>query len=113
MCFSIAQPYTRGANHLSSYKDDFLKQYSQYESHREIFLQAPSSATDAGIVSLHDLVDFTSHVADCFPEVTAKFPEELIQILTLHHHELESELREKIVGSLVLLRRKDVIDSSM
>ncbi|MCJ1250753.1 Severe Depolymerization of Actin [Trapelia coarctata] len=96
-----------------SYKDDFLKQYSQYESHREIFLQAPSSATDAGIVSLRDLIDFTSHVADCFPEVTAKFPEELIQILTLHHHELESELREKIVGSLVLLRRKDVIDSSI
>lgn len=64
-------------------------------------------------MSLRDLIDFTAHVADCFPEVTAKFPEELIQILTLHHPELEAELSEKIVGSLVLLRRKDIIDSSM
>ena len=78
-----------------------------------IFLQAPSSATDTGIVSLRDLIDFTSHVADCFPEITAKFPEELIRILSEHHLELESELREKIVGSLVLLRRKEIIDSSM
>lgn len=34
-------------------------------------------------------------------------------MLNAHHEELESELREKIVGSLVLLRRKDIIDSSL
>ncbi|MCJ1335749.1 Severe Depolymerization of Actin [Bachmanniomyces sp. S44760] len=96
-----------------SYKDDFLKQYRQYESQREIFLRAPSSATNTGIVSLKDLIDFVSHVASCFPEITAEFPKELMQILSLHHKELESELREKIVGSLVLLRRKDIIDSSV
>ena len=96
-----------------SYKEEFVKQYIQYESHREIFLQAPSSATDAGIVSLRDLIDFTSHVAECFPDLTTNFPNELIEILSLHHKTLDSELREKIVGSLVLLRRKDIIDSSM
>jgi protein SDA1 len=51
-------------------------------------------------------------VADCFPEDTAEFPEDLKSILTLHHAKLESELREKIVGSLVLLRRKEIIDSA-
>lgn len=96
----------------SSYKEDFIKQYSQYETQREIFLRAPSSATSAGIVSLRDLIDFTSHVADCYPDITTPFAGQLIQILTLHHAALESELREKIVGSLVLLRRKDMIDSS-
>ena len=96
----------------SSYKQDFEDQYRQYVSQREIYLQAPVSATDAGIVSLHDLIDFVAHVADCFPKETKDFPGELIEILTLHHAELEQELREKIVGSLVLLRRKDVIDSS-
>ena len=74
---------------------------------------APASATDTGIVSLRDLIDFVAHVADCYPEVSNKFAEELQQLLALHHRELESELREKIVGSLVLLRRKNVIDSSM
>lgn len=95
-----------------SYKDDFNNQYGQYETQREIFLQAPSTATDDGIVSLRHLVDFVSHVADCYPQETAAFPKDLMHILNAHHAELEPELREKIVGSLVLLRRKDILNSS-
>lgn len=75
-------------------------------------MQAPSSATDAGIVSFRDLIEFVSHVADCYPTITASFPQELAGILTSHHPTLEPELREKVVGSLVLLRRKEIIDSS-
>jgi len=75
-------------------------------------MQAPASADNNGIVSLRDLVDFVSHVADCYPTITSNFPNDLIQILSLHHAALEIELRDKIVGSLVLLRNKDVIDSS-
>ena len=89
-----------------------MNQYSQYEHQREIFLQAPSSATDDGIVSIRDLIDFLAHVADCYPQATAQFPQDLMHILNTHHEELEPELREKVVGSLVLLRRKDIIDSS-
>lgn len=88
-----------------------MEQYRQYESQRDLFLQAPASATDAGIVSFRDLIDFVAHLADCFPALTAAFPEQLIELLTKHHRELEPELREKIVGSLVLLKKKDVIDS--
>ncbi|EDN91442.1 hypothetical protein SS1G_00845 [Sclerotinia sclerotiorum 1980 UF-70] len=95
-----------------SYAEDFLNQYGQYQSQRDIFMSSPSTATSGGIVSFHDLIDFVAHCSDCFPEDTAEFPEDLKQILTLHHAELESELREKIVGSLVLLRRKEVIDSA-
>ena len=75
-------------------------------------MQAPSSATDDGIVSIRDLIDFLAHVSDCFPQETAQFPQDLMHILNLHHEELEPELREKVVGSLVLLRRKNIIDSS-
>lgn len=74
-------------------------------------MQAPGSAMDAGIISFRDLIDFISHVADCYPTLVIQFPEDLIRLLNLHHEHLESELREKIVGSLVLLRRKDIIDS--
>ncbi|KAK2768380.1 Severe Depolymerization of Actin [Arachnomyces sp. PD_36] len=96
-----------------SYIEDFRAQHYQYESHREIFMAAPSSATDTGIISLRDLIEFISHVADCYPEITKDFPQELIDILTQHHLVLEPELREKIVGSLVLLKKKDIIDSSL
>jgi protein SDA1 len=95
-----------------SYTDDFLNQYNQYETFRELFFQNPSSVDGGGVVSFRDLIDFISHVADCYPDITAQFPEDLIQIITLHHEDLETELRDKVVGSLVLLRNKDVIDSS-
>lgn len=94
-----------------SYQEDFLNQYGQYQTQRDIYLASPASASSTGIVSFRDLIDFVSHIAECYPEDTAKFPEDLKEILSLHHAELESELREKVVGSLVLLRRKDIIDS--
>lgn len=93
-----------------SYRDDFNNQYQQYETLRDLFLQDPSS-TDSGLVALKDLIEFISHVADRYPDLTSKFPDDLIQILLRHHEVLEYELRDKIVGSIVLLRNKDVIDS--
>ena len=75
-------------------------------------MQAPSSATDTGIISFCDLIGFVTHLADCYPETTLDFPHQLVVILMTHHPDLESELREKIVGSLVLLRKKGIIDSS-
>jgi protein SDA1 len=89
-----------------------LNQYGQYQTQRDIYMASPSTATSAGIVSFRDLIDFVSHVADCYPEDTAQFPDDLRNILTQHHAQLESELREKVVGSLVLLKRKEIIDSS-
>lgn len=97
---------------IRSYVEDFRAQHYQYESHREIFMAAPSSSTDTGIISLRELIDFIAHVADCYPEITKEFPQQLIDMLSQHHLVLESELREKIVGSLVLLRKKDIIDSA-
>ncbi|KAL1302732.1 hypothetical protein AAFC00_003086 [Neodothiora populina] len=95
----------------ASYRDDFRNQYSQYQAFLQLFMQAPTSTDDKGIVSLRDLIDFVSHVADCYPADTKTFPDDLTTLLNLHHAVLEAELRDKIVGSLVLLRKKDIIDS--
>ncbi|KKA27185.1 hypothetical protein TD95_004678 [Thielaviopsis punctulata] len=95
-----------------SYKEEFLKQWEQYESQREIFMVSPSNATPETIQSFHDIIDLIAHVADCYPEDTASFADDLKTILLQHHKLLHPELREKAVGSLVLLRRKDLIDSS-
>lgn len=95
-----------------SYIEDFRSQHYQYENHREIFMAAPSSATDTGIISLRDLIDFVAHVAHCYPEITKEFPSELMQMLSQHHTVLEPDLREKIVTSLVMMRKKEIIDSA-
>ncbi|KJZ73114.1 hypothetical protein HIM_07498 [Hirsutella minnesotensis 3608] len=95
-----------------SYKDDFLRQWEQYESQREIFLSSPTTATADSVESFHNMIDLIAHVADCYPEETRTFPDDLKVILTQHHAIIHPELREKVVGSLVLLRRKEVIDSA-
>ncbi|PHH91736.1 hypothetical protein CDD83_10514 [Cordyceps sp. RAO-2017] len=95
-----------------SYKDDFLKQWEQYESQREIFLASPTTATTGSVESFHNMIDLIAHVADCYPDETRTFPDDLKAMLTQHHAAMHPELREKVVGSLVLLRRKDVIDSA-
>lgn len=99
-------------NDPPSYQDEFITQYSQYQSLHELFLQSPTTTDDSGIVRLRDLIDFVSHVADCYPILTRPFPGDLVRLLERHHDSLEAELRDKIVGSLVLLRKKDLIDSS-
>jgi protein SDA1 len=75
-------------------------------------MQSAGASTANGIISLTELIDFLAHVADCYKDLTAEFPEELMVMLQTHHASLESELREKLVSSLVLLRKKEIIDSS-
>jgi len=57
-------------------------------------------------------MDLIAHCAEKYPEITASFPDSLRDILTTHHASLDATLREKIVTSLSLLRRKEVIDST-
>ncbi|PNS18198.1 Protein sda1 [Sphaceloma murrayae] len=95
----------------TSYKDDFVNQYQQYRAFLSLFLQAPTSSDEQGIVSIREQIDFVAHVADCYPVLCADFPNDLTSLLEKHHAVLDSELRDKVVGSLVLLRRKEIIDS--
>lgn len=79
---------------------------------RELIASDSSSTDASNLVSLRELIDFIAHVADCYPKLTREFPNHLSDLLLKHHEGLEPELREKIVGSLVLLRKKELIDSS-
>lgn len=94
-----------------SYKDDFANQYQQYRAFLSLFIQAPTSSDEQGIISIREQIDFVAHVADCYPEISGEFSSDLISLLEKHHAVLDAELRDKIVGSLVLLRRKEIIDS--
>lgn len=91
-----------------SYHEEFLQQYTHYESLRDIFLNNPSAdqGSDFG-----DLIGFVSAVCKCYPKETANFPEELKSILLNNHRHLSPELREKIIQCLTMLRNKDIISS--
>ncbi|KAK8026054.1 sda1 domain protein [Apiospora arundinis] len=94
-----------------AYEKEFLELWNQYESTRDQFLAAPVTSESNVLISYRELVDLIAHVADLYPEYTAGFADGLKETLEKHHAVLESDLREKIVTSLVLLKRKDVVDS--
>ena len=95
----------------SDYFHDFQHQLNQFESNRHFLLSAPSSKDNDSLISFRNQIDFLSNVADCYPKDIQEFPDQLIELLEKHHDTLEAETREKIVGNLVLLRRKKIIDS--
>ncbi|KAK4644977.1 Severe Depolymerization of Actin [Podospora bellae-mahoneyi] len=95
-----------------SYAQEFYDQWLAYDAQRQIFVSSPATASSEDVKKFHDLVDLVAHVANLYPEITAPFPDHLKELLNQHHAALDKELREKIVGSLVLLKRKDVIDST-
>ncbi|EMR72312.1 putative sda1 domain-containing protein [Eutypa lata UCREL1] len=94
------------------YEKEFLEAWNQYEAAYDKFLASPTNADSNGLINFHDLIDLIAHVADLYPQHTESFAPGLKTVIVQHHAVLEPELREKLVSSLVLLRRKNIIDSS-
>lgn len=94
-----------------SYQDEFDRQYTAYLATKEVFLDNPANATRDVSQDFHDKVDFIAHVADCFKTETETFADDLKEVLTEHHAILDPAVREKLVGSLVLLRKKELVTS--
>lgn len=92
-----------------SYKEEFLQQYSHYESLRDIFLLDPTASNDSSEFS--DLIGFVSAVCSCYPQETSNFPAELKQLISSNHRDLKPELREKIIQCLTMLRNRKIISS--
>ncbi|EGV62349.1 SDA1-domain-containing protein [Yamadazyma tenuis ATCC 10573] len=91
-----------------SYHEEFVQQFAHYESLRDIFLTSPDSSN---FQEFGDLVGFVSAVCNCYPKETAKFPDDLRQLLVNNHKDLSPELREKIIQCLTMLRNKDIISA--
>ncbi|KAI1084704.1 SDA1-domain-containing protein [Whalleya microplaca] len=95
-----------------TYEKEFIENWQQFDSAHEKFLADPVGADSNSLITFREQIDLIAHVAELYPQITATFPDALKEILFKHHSVLESTLREKIVSSLTLLRRKDVIDSN-
>lgn len=89
-----------------SYHEEFLQQYSHYESLRDIFLMNPGS--DDG-TEFAELIGFVSAVCNYYPKETKEFPSELRSILSNNYKDLSPSLREKIIQCLTMLNKKGII----
>ncbi|KAJ3192667.1 Severe Depolymerization of Actin [Irineochytrium annulatum] len=91
----------------TSYRDEFLMQWRQWESGIQIFNFKP----DEERLEFGELINFISHVVPCYPRETKGFPETLVDLLTQHHVILAPSLRKSMVQALILMRNKDVIET--
>ncbi|KAI1659208.1 SDA1-domain-containing protein [Daldinia decipiens] len=95
-----------------AYEKEFIENWQQFDAAHEKFLAAPVGADSNSLITFREQIDLIAHCAELYPQIAATFPDDLKDVLTKHHAVLEPTLREKIVSSLTLLRRKDVIDSN-
>ncbi|XP_006458331.1 hypothetical protein AGABI2DRAFT_199902 [Agaricus bisporus var. bisporus H97] len=90
-----------------AYKEEFLQQWTHYNSVREIFKISP----DEQAQNFRELVSFISQVATCYPKETKDFPSHISSLLLDNYGSLSAEMRKVLVQNLVMLRNKDVISS--
>ncbi|TGJ85210.1 hypothetical protein E0Z10_g3556 [Xylaria hypoxylon] len=95
-----------------AYQTEFIELWQHFDSARERVLADPSGVDAESLATFKAHMDLIAHCAEKYPDITAPFPDSLKDILTAHHATLDPTLREKIVTSLSLLRRKDVINSA-
>ncbi|KAI0203113.1 SDA1-domain-containing protein [Astrocystis sublimbata] len=95
-----------------AYQTEFIELWQHFDSARERVLADPLGVDAESLVTFREHMDLIAHCAEKYPDITAGFPDSLRDILEAHHATLDPALREKIVTSLSLLRRKDVIDST-
>jgi protein SDA1 len=110
-----------------SYRDEFLQQWAHFQSIQRIWKLQPTANTNAtGNTSFggsgaadrdaegqhfRELVSFIAQVAQCYPNETKDFPNELALMLHENYASLTPELRRSFMQNLVMLRNKDVIGS--
>ncbi|KAI1349401.1 SDA1-domain-containing protein [Xylaria sp. FL0043] len=95
-----------------AYQTEFTELWQHFDSARERVLADPLGVDAESLATFREHMDLIAHCAEKYPDITATFPDSLRDILTTHHATLDPTLREKIVTSLSLLRRKEVIDSA-
>lgn len=92
-----------------AYRDEFLQQWNHFQSIQRIWKLQSDMADDSH--HFRELVSFIAQVAQCYPEQTKEFPNELATLLRDNYAGLTPELRRSFMQNLVMLRNKEVITS--
>ncbi|KXS09179.1 hypothetical protein M427DRAFT_105875 [Gonapodya prolifera JEL478] len=94
----------------SSYTAEFQLQLKHFQSRLDIFLLKPADSDEHE--ELGDLITFIAHVAPCYPKLCAQFPQQVSDLLSNHHQNLNPDLRKTMVQALMLLRNRDLISQT-
>uniref|UniRef100_A0A7G3AX59 Protein SDA1 n=1 Tax=Lutzomyia longipalpis TaxID=7200 RepID=A0A7G3AX59_LUTLO len=89
----------------ASYRDDFVQQYSHFESTLDIFKYSPDQPSK----TLEESVMFVAQVAQLYPDICKNFPQQLIDILQTFSINLDPTVRDALCKALILMRNKNLI----
>lgn len=90
-----------------SYTGEFMQQWRHYESIHELFKLKP----DVENKDFASLINFISHVCQCYPDVTKDFSSQIVNILEDNYATISPELRMTMVNALVLLRNRNIVST--
>jgi|SRR5271154_1991056 len=86
---------------MQSFFCDLMRKVSISSTWRDSFRRHTQSFRVSNLI--------TVQVANCYPETTEGFPDQIAHMLFQHHANLSGDLREKLIQCLLLLRKKGVI----
>ncbi|KAF7989980.1 hypothetical protein HCN44_008654 [Aphidius gifuensis] len=88
-----------------SYREEFLQQYSHFQSTLEVFRLTPGEFNK----SLDESLMFLAQVAHCYADDLKGYPQEIVEILKAHNTILDNNMRMTFCKTLILLRNKDLL----
>lgn len=88
-----------------TYREEFTQQWRHFNSNLELFALDPAQPNEA----VSDLVMFIAQVSDCYLDLTERFPEEIMSILSANYSIMNSDLRMTLCKALILVRNKNLI----
>ncbi|EHA97937.1 SDA1-like protein [Heterocephalus glaber] len=91
-----------------AFVEEFLQQYTHYQSNVEIFKLQPNKPSK----ELAELMMFMAQIGHRYPEHLSNFPQELKDLLSGNHTVLEPDLWMTFCKALILLRNKKLISPS-
>jgi len=93
----------------SGYYNEIDQQISHFNSIYDILKSTGSVGTHRQHKDFVELINFLSHCAKLFKKRCAKFPKQLLDLITKHGEKLDPQLRLGVVKALILVRNRDVI----
>ena len=102
---NLAQLQNQIKRDKESYKQEFIVQYNHYKSMKSLFELNP----DKEFKDFKELINFISHLATYFPDLTAEFPSEITNLLSLHYSIMNPATRKSLVQALILMRNRKLL----
>ena len=88
------------------YHEEFSLQHRHFMTELEIFRLKPGKGSE----HFGALINYMSHMVQCYPKDLSQFPGQMIELLEKHHANLDPKLRMTMAMGLILIRNREQLE---